>query len=48
MLQVFRFVQNLIGCEDQARIFRDEVRKSARVNEIIILVNYIFNRSRLL
>lgn len=26
--QVFRFVQNLIGCEEQARVFKDEVRKS--------------------
>lgn len=23
--QVFRFVQNLIGCEEQARVFKDEV-----------------------
>lgn len=26
VLQVFRFVQNLIGCEEQARVFKDEVR----------------------
>lgn len=26
VLQVFRFVQNLIGCEDQARVFKEEVR----------------------
>lgn len=25
-LQVFRFVQNLIGCEEQARVFKEEVR----------------------
>lgn len=25
-LQVFRFVQNLIGCEEQARLFKEEVR----------------------
>lgn len=26
VLQVFRFVQNLIGCEEQARVFKEEVR----------------------
>ncbi len=26
--QVFRFVQNLIGCEEQARLFKEEVRPS--------------------
>ncbi|TNM87296.1 hypothetical protein fugu_007526 [Takifugu bimaculatus] len=25
VLQVFRFVQNLIGCEEQARVFKDEM-----------------------
>lgn len=25
-LQVFRFVQNLTGCEEQARVFKEEVR----------------------
>lgn len=28
LLQVFRFVQNLIGCEEQARLFKEEVRTS--------------------
>lgn len=27
--QVFRFVQNLIGCEEQARVFKDEVSENA-------------------
>lgn len=26
VLQVFKFVQNLIGCEEQARVFKEEVR----------------------
>lgn len=26
VLQVFKFVQNLIGCEEQARLFKEEVR----------------------
>lgn len=26
LLQVFTFVQNLIGCEEQARLFKEEVR----------------------
>lgn len=25
VLQVFRFVHNLIGCEEQARVFKEEV-----------------------
>lgn len=42
VLQVFRFVQNLIGCEEQARIFKDEVRKIIFLVKIHILIGDIY------
>lgn len=33
--QVFRFVQNLIGCEEQARVFKDEVSATLVLRPIL-------------
>lgn len=42
VLQVFRFVQNLIGCEEQARIFKDEVTKIIILVKLRILIGEIY------
>lgn len=38
VLQVFRFVQSLIGCEEQARVFKEEVRVKTLI--VLIYVQY--------
>uniref|UniRef100_A0A3B4YN99 Lethal(3)malignant brain tumor-like protein 1 n=1 Tax=Seriola lalandi dorsalis TaxID=1841481 RepID=A0A3B4YN99_SERLL len=42
--EVFRFVQNLIGCEEQARLFKEEVRSLNVVLDTIVVWELVFSK----